>query len=263
MQYRNRNNMENQKKEKALDKIRKLLALVEDKGASQAEAENALRNAQRLMIKYGIEDYEIELSMNDIGQDFVGDCYRTGERRWYAWDLLYTIAEPYRVRILRNRYWDKEKNKKASQYRVIGDSVSRKIVIETFDKLLPFVRSLSKIRYKEYMQGLHQNHSDFELKRLFGAHVIERSKFLRDYMEGYMEGLSLKLKKDIQETLSPEDSEKWGLILVKKDDLIQSWIDTEIKGIKNVSSRQIYVNGDVLEIGKKDGSEQNATERLH
>lgn len=143
MWYRNRNNMENQKKEKALDKIRKLLALVEDKGASQAEAENALRNAQRLMIKYGIEDSEIELSMNDIGQDFVGDCYRTGERRWYAWDLLYTIAEPYKVRIIRNRYWDKEKNKKASQYRVIGDSVSRKIVIETFEKLLPFVRSLS------------------------------------------------------------------------------------------------------------------------
>lgn len=250
-------------KEQILDKIRKLLALADNSAASQGEIENALKFAQRLMIKYGIEDSEIELSMNDIGQDFVSDCYRTGERRWYAWDLLYAIAEPYRVRVIRNRYWDKEKNKRAAQYRIIGDSVSRRIVIETFEKLLPFVRSLSKIRYKEYMEGLHQNHSDFELKRLFGVHVIERSKFLRDYMEGYMEGLSLKLKKDIQETLSPEDSEKWGLILVKKDDLIQAWIDTEIKGIKNVSSRQIYVNKDVLEIGRKDGSEQNATERLH
>jgi hypothetical protein len=45
---------------KAIDKIRKLLALAADGGASEGERNNAARMAAKLRIQFGIEQYQIE-----------------------------------------------------------------------------------------------------------------------------------------------------------------------------------------------------------
>ena len=49
-------------REKILAKIRKLLALGNDKGATEAEAVSAVLKAQRLMAEYDVEEYELHSS---------------------------------------------------------------------------------------------------------------------------------------------------------------------------------------------------------
>lgn len=46
--------------EKILDRIRKLLRLASDKGATQEEAESALLMAQRLMVEHGLNESQVE-----------------------------------------------------------------------------------------------------------------------------------------------------------------------------------------------------------
>ena len=46
--------------EKVLDRIRKLLRLAADKGATQEEAESALLMAQRLMVEHGLNESQVE-----------------------------------------------------------------------------------------------------------------------------------------------------------------------------------------------------------
>lgn len=249
-------------KESVLEKIRKLLALAEDKSASTGEVENALKMAQRLMIKHNIEESEIELSLDDINEEFVDDNYIHGEKRYFAWDVLTTIGSAYSVRVI------KPGLTKNFKYCVIGDKTSRRVTIETFQKLMPFIRSLSKQRYKEYEERFNKgNLEDMSLIEIFLGNnktKLEKRMFYRNYMDGYILGLSNKLKKDIFESnITEEEREKWGLILIKKDDLIEEYIKESIPELKQHNGRKSNYDLSVVKIGKQDGEEQNASERLH
>jgi len=52
--------------EKVLDKVRKLLRLARDKGASEAEAATALAMAQKLMLEHNIKDVEEEFEIKAV-----------------------------------------------------------------------------------------------------------------------------------------------------------------------------------------------------
>ena len=59
------------------DKIRKLLALARDKGATENEASNAMTMATALMAKYRIDQSELEVKSSITGSCMFGD--------WYLW----------------------------------------------------------------------------------------------------------------------------------------------------------------------------------
>jgi len=66
--------------EKILDKVRKLLRLARDKGASEAEAATALAMAQKLMLEHNIKDVEEEREIHAI----FGTWFKTGRsiQKW-------------------------------------------------------------------------------------------------------------------------------------------------------------------------------------
>lgn len=253
----------NNKKEQVLEKIRKLLALADDAGASEGEVENALKMAQRLMIKHQIEEDEIEISIDDIGEEFVEQNWVAGERKYFAWDVLCAIGKRYSVQVI------KRGNTTNFKYRVIGDRTSRKITIDTFQKLMPFIRALAKQRYKEYESKSADLSLLSPLLRMmageFGlSEKVTWKKFLPNYMAGYLQGLDEKLQRDLEnDNISDEEKSKWGLIVVKKDALVEQYIKDTTKDLKSQKSTTAKNVDEITHVGYQDGKEQNATERLH
>jgi hypothetical protein len=253
----------NNKKEQVLEKIRKLLALADDAGASEGEVENALKMAQRLMIKHQIEEDEIKISIDDIGEEFVEQNWVAGERKYFAWDVLCVIGKRYSVQVI------KKGSVANFRYRVIGDRTSRKITIDTFQKLMPFIRALAKQRYKEYESKSADLSSLSPLLRMlagdFGvSEKVTWKKFLPNYMAGYLQGLDERLQKDLEnENISDEEKSKWSLIVVKKDDLVEQYIQDTTKDLKSQKSTTAKNVDEITRVGHQDGKEQNATERLH
>lgn len=254
----------NNKKEQVLEKIRKLLALADDAGASEGEVENALKMAQRLMIKHQIKEDEIEISIDDIGEEFVeGIKGKPGERTYFAWDVLSVIGKRYSVQVI------KRGNATNFKYRVIGDKTSRKITIDTYNKLMPFIKSLAKQRYKEYKSKSVDLSLLSPLLRMmageFGLNQeISEKRFLTNYKAGYLQGLEEKLQKDLEnDNISDEEKSKWGLIVVKKDALVEQYIKDTTKDLKSQKSTTAKNIDEITYIGYQDGKEQNATERLH
>ena len=78
---------------KALEKIRKMLALANDAGAQEGEIENALKFAQKLMAKFSIDEDEVNLSSDDISSDLIKNEYLKTEQKYWQGTLLNIIAK--------------------------------------------------------------------------------------------------------------------------------------------------------------------------
>lgn len=249
----------NPKREKALEKVRKILSLANDESASEGEIENALKFAQKIMADFNIEQDEVDLSPDDIDIELVdNDQIPNGERKYWFWDLLDVIGSAMNCRIIRanklDEFFDKEGYKRyrtKKYYKIIGTREDRILVKEMFEFTVPLIRNLYQIRYKEMIEKQLNQEGDY----LFITPPTKKF-FIASYIEGFIQGLGQKLLQQKQEIIKSDYTGKFELIVVKKDDLIQDYIDRTVKNLKKASSTSARsVDGQAFRMGIEDGKD--------
>lgn len=231
-------------KENILEKVRKLFALANDSGASEGEIENALKMAQRLMMKHNIDQGEIVISPLDIDITSIENSFKMGEKTTWLWELLDILGRSHNCRIRRagrvGCYF----------YEVIGTNEDRKMVKELFDFSVVLIRNLAKKRLSEKVKSCDYKFS--------------RQNYRTSYIDGFLQGLQIKLNKDKKEFLKLEEAETYSLMVVKKDAIIDGWIKENQKPAKVQGERKERpIDLDALRLGFVDGKEESINKQLH
>lgn len=247
--------MTQEKESKILKLIRALMDKTVENGATQEEMEAALTKAQELMRKHQIEQDDIFVSANDIDETVVENRYQGYEGKYWLWELLRVIGSSYQCRVIRYSKYDlshRGKYEKVAVYRIIGTEEDRAVVKTLFERVVPMIRELSKSRWKQYLSETKE---------------WERSNnamFTRSYITGFMAGLSEKLNEERSQYFqeNPQHREKWGLIHVRKTDLVDSYVAEKIKP-KDVKTKSTTGDHRALKMGFDDGQEKNAHKQLN
>lgn len=228
-----------EQKSAAIEKVRKLMEFSTENGATEGEIENALKLAQRLMMKFSLEQGDIGMTELDVAETEVTSTWKDGmEAKSFEQHLLGVLASPNNCTII------KTTSGKIHYYRIIGFQQDREAVFMAYNSVLVQIRNLVKTRYKE---------SDKSLS-LF--------RFTTSYQMGFLQGLKAKLKSDREEYLKLEDKAAYGLIIVKKDALVSNYIKDNMN-VRTSNSKGITVDGATYQKGKADGSQNSGTLQLH
>jgi hypothetical protein len=221
----------------AIDKVRKLMEFSTENGATEAEVENAMKLAQRLMLKHNLEMGDIKQTVNDIDATVIVDTWKKGtESKLFLHDLLSVVAQAFSCKVVRAGTTAKR------LYKIVGLKEDREMTESTFEKILPQVRNLTKTRFKE---------SDKSLSAV---------RFTISYQAGFISGLAEKLATDKATLMKSKDGRAFEMIIVTKDTLISDWLATNLP-IKQ-SERVIKVDPATFKKGKDDGADKGLNEKL-
>lgn len=94
-------------REKIIERIKKLMAVAEDRGATEHEAAAAALAAQRLIVQYDVEQWEIHA----VTEEPIEEVYTNHAPRRWRWHLARVIAPAFRCKYLETtkRAWHKTK----------------------------------------------------------------------------------------------------------------------------------------------------------
>lgn len=253
-------------REKTLEKIRKLLTLAEDPGAAEGEIENAMNAAQKLMSQHDIDLEDVELSPEDLTEDDeILFSPKQGEMKNWTWTLMDIIADSQNCQVVRNKKIIHDENgrilfdKKSNivyeyKFRIFGTKMEVKLVKEIYLRTIPIIRKLANKRYQEKSK----NDVDFQLEFGLPLKAPNKGKFFNDYIEGFLQGLRKKLSENKKQIIKDDESGKYGLILVRKSDLIKKQIETSIPRVKAVkTTRERDIDYETFIQGKRDGETEH------
>lgn len=214
-----------------------------ENGATESEVENAMKLAQRLMIKYNLEQGDVEIGFNDVNMTIVESTWVGKwvnlEIRSFEWSLLRVLSKVYNCQTLQNRRYITN----TDYFKVVGLLEDRTMVVTAFESILPQIRNLMSVRYKESDKSLSQ------------------FRFNSSYQTGFLDGLREKLSEDKEMFFTEEEKSSWGLIIVKKDTLIEDWVQEELKP-KLVKQKGVDLDAETYFLGKEDGSEKGLNKQL-
>ncbi len=166
-----------------LDKIRKLLRVGEERGATQAECENALALAQRLATTNNINLAEVDAQeVTGAGEPIVDESYtpeRSGggpvERKMPVANkfIVWILKRYFAVRILEGTKWNEKELRHQPSLNIIGRKTNVQIAIYVYGFL-----------YHEFQRRWRDH------KRATDAPMYTRNS----YYNGLYQGLSAKLE---------------------------------------------------------------------
>jgi hypothetical protein len=224
----------------AIDKIRKLMEFSVENGATESEVENAIKLAQRLMMKHNLEQSDIDVTSKDINVTKVKSTWKDGmEARSFESQLLMVLGKTYSCKIV----IDRNKATNTDTYDVIGLPEDREMLVATYESVLPQIRVITKKRFKEQVSDLS----------LF--------KFTTSYQTGFLVGLKDKLALDKDTFFKVADKKQFELIVVQKDALVSEWMAHNLK-TKTGKVKQIDIDKESFEKGVADGSEKGLSKQL-
>lgn len=153
-------------REEAVKKVQKLFALASDRGATEHEAANAAAHAQRLMLRFGIEQREVENRV-EAGPDVETVAeFKTNRKPVWKATLFSNVAWAFGCRGVcqHNGYWENEgvyqrgKNKgklrvtfvtTSYTFELIGREHERAVARLTYEYLVGAVERIGKQALKE------------------------------------------------------------------------------------------------------------------
>lgn len=232
----------------AIEKIRKLMEFSTENGATESEVENAMKAAQRLMMKFNLEQDDVKSEKGEINFTIIESTWKDGmEAKSFEIRLLNIISRTNSCKaIIYNRHL-KVAPWKEEYYKVCGETVDREVVVMTFQSILAQIRAITKRRYKESDKSLSQ------------------FRFTTSYQSGFLVGLNQKLQSDKESFLnmSMEASEKasYELMIVSKDTLVQEFLDLNTN-LKTVKNKQSLLDKRAYTQGIEDGSEKGLNKQL-
>lgn len=220
-----------------LNKIRKLLQVTLENGATQGEVENAMLMAQNLMAKHQVELGDIAIHKNDIIEDDFQEMRVSYEKARWVWDLLAIISMSHNCRTTRRLVLHPEKRKLVYVYKIVGFPEDVQMSSELTKQLVPIIRAIA------FKKAKAQPKANFRV-------------FYQSYVEGFLIGLNNKLHEAKKQKLelTTEERSAYQLIIVKKTDLVNEFMENKnLKAPKKATeSKQ---DNKALWDGWKDGQE--------
>ena len=198
--------MEN-KREKVLEKIKKLFALGNDLRGNEIESQSAILKAQQLMAEYGISHTDIQDGTNFPNE--VQDNSITGYKNleWWHGNLGQVISENFKCFC----YMDNRR----MGYRQVLHSVN-------FVGLCEDIKVAKEVFYYAIM--MIEYHSEVYLRnyRIENPDRKDYRAIENKYVQGYLAGLKRKFEEQKE-----QNKKEWGLILVR-DKSIDEYVKKEL-----------------------------------
>lgn len=188
--------MDNEKLDSIIRKIKGLMALAED-NANEDEAQSAFVMAQKLMMKYNIEQSEIE-DTADIASIIQGQATAYKTIFWHEKLLASIISDNFRVKYYYNNKIFNGERKKRRTIMFFGLEQDVKIAKEMF----VLANDAIDFYTKRFVEGVYNT----------GGYMRDKT-FTTDlknsYMQGFINGLRDKMKSQRFEL-----QEEYGLIIL-------------------------------------------------
>lgn len=256
--------------QKVMEKIKKLL-LKADSTDSPQEAEAFLVKANKLMIKFKIDQASINLNVED-GEIVLNNELKYGEfsleGKWEI-DLMRGIA--------RNQACTYTWNSYRKTFTIYGAAEDVELTKYFFERARTIFRNLSRKAYnekkKEVVGHLDSHPNSKELYESLGLNTVikkvkwaernglisYRSVFVRSFLYGASQGLSQKLASMMRETIAEEENGKaYGLILTNQLERVDKWLSTNVK-TKKVNQQGAFGDQDAMRKGREAGKNHNLT----
>lgn len=241
--------MNNEEKEKIIEKIQKLLRL-KDKTTSEGEAYAAACGVHRLLTKYNLsmedipqEDNEQQAKLKIKKTDFFS--YSSIYGVWKR-NLLANICHYNFCKCLCNTY--------SKEVRIVGEEQNVAIVRQLYDYLSTVFLRLANERYEEMcLAGIKKEALEMgiTLQRARKSYIIQlrKKKFYKSYLRGVNAGLDEQFL-----AMQPTSDEKALMVVHTQaiDDFLKS--DSDFTG-KNIANRHSDDDKDMeaLGVGYNDG----------
>lgn len=185
-----------------IEKIKKLLNVTTDKGATEAEAIQALAAAQRLMAKEGLTDADLETGEERTQVTNAAFETKTKGISNLVYDMALMLADHYRVLI----YHTLNLKTREKTLRVVGREEDTKI----FNQVLCYALAMQDQCFKEFLKERKEKQS---LKR--AESVLLKNTYCKAFRQGLHVGLT-------------ENEECYALALRVSKDVV-TYMETELK----------------------------------
>lgn len=253
-----------------LDKIKKLLEIRADRGATENEVEQAALMASRLLMKHNLTMYDVESHDSRVKSGIMEDIFNVDE--WQsktdgAWvlRLCQFLANFNLCHTLHKIFTDKNHQ---GHIIIIGKPQNVEIVQYLTVQLIVKIEAIYKVRWKEY------------------GGIEKRNTFRRGYCNGVVNGIAYKLRQQ-QEDMEYEaeraagkhqpSSQVWppsnpqprqntmALMVISNNDQIEKFIKEthpNVKFIKSSAKGKTKKGFDGRAQGFKDGKDMNINQGL-
>lgn len=134
---------------KILERIKKLMALADDRGDTEAEAMAAALAAQKLIAEYDVEDWEIHAK---DAEPVVKERAEATPRKW-RWKLADVIGPAFRCRSYNSSRWDKKTGRYRQHMVFVGYKTDARAAALTFNTLYRIGNRLAN----RYTRGCRYN----------------------------------------------------------------------------------------------------------
>ena len=224
---------------KILDKIKKLLTLAKDKSATQNEVEIALAMAEKLSKEHQIDINEIDLNIGGIDYEYISIDTKTFEPKHWINELCSIIAYGYNCELIRHTASTGKK-----YMRLIGFKEDVEMCEEVTFTTKMIIREMANNQW--LING-------------------KQKEFRSSYILGFLEGLHNKLKDERKEKFHiPEQAEKYGLIVKKKNEVINEYISEQYTDLKKGRRYTMSVkDSEAYFKGIQDGKQQYTGKHLN
>ena len=205
-----------------MNKIKKLMAIASDPGASDQEVQLSTLKAKKLMIQHKINEYELfgETKDENVIREVL-DIRSTGYCIW----VLKTLAKHFRCKA----FYIGKINTNQCRFGFYGLKDDLNIIIPIAEALLKYLDKKIKDLKKDYAVC-----GDFRV-------------FKRSYLEGFAKGLEDVLNRAL---LEMKIEEKYEVAVLDVPMIVQDYYEKHINHKKSTIS---WTSFEVYELGKSDG----------
>lgn len=170
-------------REDIIERVKKLLALAEDEGATEAEATAAALMAQRLIAQNDVEQWELHAA----AEEPIEACKSAPARSRWRWHLARVVAPAFRCRYYNNRRYNYQKRENDQRIVFYGYRTDAKAAAITFDFLYKIGCRLAKRASRGKAHGT------------YNAYVLGYVEGIRGELEKQTEALMIVVPPKVKE----------------------------------------------------------------
>lgn len=217
--------------EKVLEKIKKLLEVTMENGATENEAKIAALKAQKLMAEYGVKSISGVIDEQDaIANDYADTKFTNATSSKWCTHLAIAIAKNFRCKF----YISKLYSEKIRIY-FFGHDSDVEVCVKVYEMLL---NSMVKLSLKAYRE----------------------EKANGRCTKGFFQSYNMAFIKGIKEVL---DAQCTALALVIPNDVVKKFNETMTNSkTKHIKSKINHVNEEAFKIGFRDGKSSMRSREL-
>lgn len=258
----------NSKLNNIIEKVEKLLNLANDPSASQGEIENATKMANKLMMKHQLSSNDLLLGYSEVSKETL-ECFpKKSEYKEWLWDLMNAIARGNMCTTFANKQYqwnEKTWGNDGIGFNVtlVGSKTNRRICTQMYELCVKMFPNLAeqawKIRTKKTVEEVKEflgkkgmstdgiNSSFLQRQKLLPT----KRSFINSYYKGAIKGIKEKFQQNVSE-LPQDEYQKWGLMIVKNDTLLNDYIKETEGDIGEHKSRGLKIDEKAFRKGLSD-----------